>query len=64
MGLQPASGHFQRFMEDALQRHGLLYTTEDGKRRNPDTGKLEGFVAVRFQRGGAQFLVKQPSLGA
>lgn len=46
MGLQPASGHFQRFMEDALQRHGLLYTTEDGKRRNPDTGLLEGFVAV------------------
>lgn len=46
MGLQPASGHFQRFMEDALQRHGLLYTTEDGKKRNPDTGLLEGFVAV------------------
>ena len=24
MGLQPASGHFQRFMEEALSRHNLL----------------------------------------
>eukprot|EP01046_Picozoa_sp_COSAG06_P102551 COSAG06_NODE_48719_length_330_cov_0.670996_1_plen_98_part_10 len=46
MGLQPSSGHFQRFMEDALSRHGLLYTGEAGKRRNPQTGLLEGFVAV------------------
>ena len=46
MGLQPSSGHFQRFMEEALQRHNLLYTGDHSKRRNPDTGLLEGFVAV------------------
>ena len=46
MGLQPSSGHFQRFMEEALSRHNLLYTGEVAKRRNPQTGKLEGFVAV------------------
>ena len=42
MGLQPSSGHFQRFMEDALQRHNLLYTGEHAKKRNPNTGLLEG----------------------
>ena len=33
-------------MEEALQRHNLLYTGDHSKRRNPDTGLLEGFVAV------------------
>ena len=46
MGLQPSSGHFQRFMEDALSRHGLLYSNDVMKRRDPDTGKLQNFVAV------------------
>eukprot|EP01043_Picozoa_sp_COSAG02_P079970 COSAG02_NODE_18780_length_919_cov_2.112195_1_plen_69_part_00 len=36
----------KRFMEEALQRHNLLYTGDAGKKRNPDTGLLEGFVAV------------------
>ena len=46
MGIQPAAGWFQCFMEDALARHNLLYTTEANRKRNPDTGLMENFVIV------------------
>jgi hypothetical protein len=44
MGIQPASGWYQSFMEDLLARNNLLYTGEGNRRRNPDTGRWENFV--------------------
>ena len=46
MGIQPAAGWFQCFMEDALARHNLLYTTEANRKRNANTGLMENFVIV------------------
>jgi hypothetical protein len=45
-GIQPASGWFQSFMEDVLSRHNMLYTGENNRRCNPDTGEWENYVIV------------------
>ena len=45
MGLQPASGWFQSFLEDALSRNSLLYTGEGNKGRDA-SGQLQNFVSV------------------
>jgi hypothetical protein len=46
MGLQPSAGWFQKFLEDALRRHNLLYTGEFNKGRDAETGKLQNFVST------------------
>ena len=46
MGIQPASGWFQSFMEDILAANNLLYTGEGNRKRNATTGQWENFVIV------------------
>ena len=46
MGIQPASGWFQSFMEDILAANDLLYTGEGNRKQNADTGRWENFVIV------------------
>jgi hypothetical protein len=53
MGLQPSAGWFQKFLEDALRRHNLLYTGEFNKGRDAETGKLQNFVSTRGPSGGS-----------
>ena len=45
MGLQPASGFFQMWVEEALDRHDCLYTGPDAKRRDAD-GDVTNFCAA------------------